>query len=274
METTHNAVRLEHEDNGNLLGGEPARLLASVAHEALHGPPHDLVLPRQLLWRLEEGSERLTHDPVRRLANPGLLVGEGDEGLDDLLPVFAVCGRLALAANEHAGADEGVEAHEAGKEEVALLAGVGASLGGGRVDELREDARCEVRVGGQEAHELREGNGEALASGFVARGETGDETLERIGRVGVRGGGGREGQDLDELCGCVEPSCGVVAREEREEREDALAPTCGGGRWCWCCCCRCRLGLGRLCAFALCHARRGQRETEEPRRRDGDSDGD
>jgi hypothetical protein len=77
---------------------------------------------------------------------------------------------------------------------------------------------------GKEGDELGESNGEALPGRLVGGSETGEETLQSVGGVGVgreRLGERKSGQELD---GGIETSRELMRREEGEEGEDGLPP--------------------------------------------------
>ena len=223
-EQTHNVVALQDEDDRNLFRAPSSSLFSCVAEQALDGPLDCVVAPRDgVCVEFEEGPERLADDPVARFADPRFPVREGDEGEDDVAPGLALFGDgRTLRADEDAGADEGVKSDEAGKEQVSLLAGVDACPARGGFEELRQDARCDFRVG-QEGGELREGDGEPLPRCVVGRGETRYESLEGIRGIGPCIGCFKgERERVDQVESCVDASVRVVRSEQREQGQDRL----------------------------------------------------
>lgn len=221
---THNVVALQDEDDRDFFRAPSPSLFSSVAEQALDGPLDCLVAPRDgVCVEFEEGPECLADDPVARFADPRFPVREGDEGEDDVAPGLALFGNgRTLRADEDAGADDGVESDEAGKEQVSLFAGVDACPARGGFEKLRQDAGCSVRVW-QEGGELRECDGKPLPRCVIGGGETCYESLE-----GIRGIWPcircfrRERERVDQVESCVDASVRVVRSEQREQGQDRL----------------------------------------------------
>lgn len=220
-------MTLQDEHDGDFFGTPTSGALARVPKEALNRPLNCLFPPRDVgVGSLEEGPERFADDPVTRFADPRFPVREGDEGEDDVAPGltagFSARG-VDRGADEDPGPDKGVQADEAGKEQVAFLAGVHAGAARRRFHQLGQEV-CGLVAVRQEGRELSESDGEPLPRGVVGRSETRDESLQgvrQVGSVSTRRFW-REGQRCEEVCRCVDPSVRVVRSEQREQGQDRL----------------------------------------------------